>query len=282
MKLKKYFIMVVFVVTCVMTSISALSAQDEDLDSLLDRLSERIDSYPEMENWREIVLTRQIFTDKKWNPTDTGLTIKSMVTVIDGESELETLEITGTENGMSKDLSQEFNKDQDAEPESDKFKKEIGQEQLKMEDVEGGTFKKENMAKYDFKKLDDSVIDGRPVYVIETKAKKKDKSRLEGKYYIDQETFDILKFHGKPSKDPSVFVNIIEVEFEFEMLPEGYFVQKRSMTRSSMGILGMRLRMIMEVEHSDYEILPPDNTGSDMAGGPNPVAELSSDSTFCD
>ena len=280
MKLNKYSAIVVLVVTCVMTSISAPSAQDEDLVSLMDKIIDRIDSYPEMENWKAMVVTRQTFADKQWQPKDKSLTTKIMVTVMGDEVKQEILEITGTKNGMSKDLTQEFKKDQNAAPESDKFNNNTSKDQQEMD---GSTFSKDNRTKYDFKKLDDSVIDGRPVYVIEAKVKKKDKSRLEGKYYIDQETFDILKFQGKPSKDLFPFVDVMEMEVQSEILPGGYFVQKRSKMRLSTGILGMHIRVIMEIEHSDYEILPPGNFGNGTTEVPDSEKdELTPDSKFND
>ena len=85
-------------------------------------------------------------------------------------------------------------------------------------------------------------------------AKEKDEQIYEGKFYIDQTTYDILKVRVKPSKNPR-FVEELDMDIDFEVLREGKFTRRRSRTRVDGGLLFKRFRMIVEEEYFDIEIL---------------------------
>ena len=93
-----------------------------------------------------------------------------------------------------------------------------------------------------------------PVFLVEAKAKEKDEKLFEGKYYIDQTTFDVLKIQVKPSKIPK-FVDEMDIEMNFKVLPEGNLVIKSTKTRGSGRVLLIPFRQISEAEYSDYEIM---------------------------
>lgn len=319
MKLKKYSAMAVFVVAWVITGISALSAQDNDLMSLLDRIAERIDSYPANNNMKFMVVQRTTYMDKKWQIEKGAQTIKSITKIIDNEMNDKILEVIETRDGETRDVTQEFiknwdkmqkafenkdvdkglDKNNDIPQAAKKFVKselEKVREEMKNAEEEGKEkgkdetgydywpFTKGNRRKYSYKRLDDSIINGRPVFVIDAEVIKKDKKLYEGEYYIDQETFDVLKFKGKQSKTLFFFLDVIDMEIQYEVLPEGNFVIKNSKTRQSVGMLGMNFgRFIIETENSDYEILPPDNASNGTTEVPDSEGnELHPDATFHD
>jgi len=95
---------------------------------------------------------------------------------------------------------------------------------------------------------------------LKSKAKTKDEKLWEGKYYIDQESFDVLKLEIKPSKNPK-HVKELEFEMKFQVLPGGYFVVKKVRARINGGIFIKRIRMISEDEYSDYEIISLEKGG---------------------
>jgi len=55
----------------------------------------------------------------------------------------------------------------------------------------------------------------------------------------------------KPSKNPK-YVKEFEIEMSFEVLPQGYFVLRKSKARINGGIFIKRIRMTSEEEYSDY------------------------------
>ncbi len=120
-------------------------------------------------------------------------------------------------------------------------------------------FSEEKRINYNFIKLEDSYIDGKPVYVIESKAKIRNAKLWEGKYYIDKDSFDVLKVNIKPSKNPK-FVKELEMEMSFQVLSQGYFVLKKSRMKINGGIFIKHIRMTVEEEYSNYEIISPERT----------------------
>lgn len=294
MRLRLYAAIIILVVICIIVGLSTVFAYDTEFIALLNKIAERINSYPEKSNLKCTVVAKIIGADKEWNPVRTQ-TIKSTIRAIDNKIEEEIMQVLETENGKTRDVTQEYIKRWDAMLET--FNKKDIDQQLKnnkdippaavkqiedemdmlregMNDSEekdsGETeydylpFTGGNRARYRFKRAEDSVIAGRSVFVIEAKPIKKDKTLDEGKYYVDQETFDVLMFQGKPSKDSIPFFDLIDKEVQYEVLPEGNFVRKRLKSLMSADILGMNFgRLINETEFSDYEILPPGNTYKD-------------------
>ena len=115
-------------------------------------------------------------------------------------------------------------------------------------------FNENKIANYEFKRLNDDVINEKHVYIIESIAKEKDEKLFEGKYYIDKKTCDVLKAQITPSKNPK-FVKDLYMDIDFEVLPEGNFIRMRSKTQVNGGFLFKRTRMIFEEEYSDVKIL---------------------------
>jgi hypothetical protein len=257
MKLKQYPAMIILILIYFTIGLSSVSAQDKDLVSLLDKITARIDSYPENLNWKAMCVSKQTEMNKQWQPEKTT-TVKSIEKNINNESSNEILEAIETENGKSKDITAKMAKQAEAQREKGKKDAAKGKGKKEPESIYSAffPFTKETRAKYNFKKLDDSVFEGTPVFLIEAKAKEKDENLLEGKYYIDQKNYDVLKMQVKPSDLPKI-VDEMEMEMNFKMLPEGLLVMKSMKMRGSGGLLVMHFRMIAEQEYSNYEILSP-------------------------
>ena len=115
-------------------------------------------------------------------------------------------------------------------------------------------FEESKRARFKFSRLNDSTINERPVFVIEAVAIEKDEQLFEGEFYIDQKTYDVLKARIKPSENPK-FVKELDMDIDFEVLPEGNFIRRRSKTRVNVGPFFMRVRAIVEEEYSDIDIL---------------------------
>lgn len=315
MQIKQPIIIVVLVVTFFLIAPSLFSAQDDELVSLLDKITERIDSYPAYNNLKFMVVIKAFQADEQWRPIENLTTIRSVEKIIDNKANNEIVEFLKTKNGKTRDITQEYIKEMDQmlkDFENKDIDKEIGNnkdipegakkivlselEQVKKdmnnaEEKEGDEidheylpFTKKNRAKYKFKKLGESVVDEAPVFIIEAKVIKKDKHLDEGKYYIDKETFDVLRFQGKPSKDTIPFFDVIDKEEQYILLPEGNFVRKSVKERMSADILGRNFgRLINETEYSDYEIISQDNADNSASlVKDSEENELPPDATFND
>jgi len=260
MKFKCCAILLILFVTGTLICLSSAGAQDKDLELLMDKIASRIESYPKDINWKAICVEKESKMNKQWQPEETRTT-KSIVKFIDGKQDQEILEVLELKDGKTKNVTKEVIKQ--AEEMREKMKKAAAKEKDKNREKNKEEdslsvlfpFTRDKREKYNFKKLDDAVLDGVTVFLIEAKVKEKDEKLLEGRYYIDQKTYDVLRIHVKPSKIPKI-VDEIEMEIGFNVLPEGIIVMKKTKMRGSAGMLGMHMRQLAEVEYSDYQVLP--------------------------
>ena len=233
--------------------LSVASARAEDLTPLLNKISKRMNSYPENNNIQYKFVETYTEMDKKWRPKKTRVT-KEIRKVVDGIPSGEILEAVEIEDGVTKDIKQEVIEQYKRIVERDnKFRAER-KEKKENEFDELIPFNEKRRAGFEFKRLNDDTLYERPVFVIETVAKEKDIDLFEGKYYIDKKTYDVLKAQLKPPKKPKL-VKEMSMEVEFQVLPEGNFMLKRVKARVDAGLLFVRLRAIEEEEYFDVKIL---------------------------
>jgi hypothetical protein len=254
-EIKRYLVIPVLVGYFFINGSIPVSAQEEVFAPLVDKIVKRLNSYPENSNWKYEIVTKVTEMDKQWRPKKTTITtaiIKDVDSVLSGEI-LKAVEI---EDGITKDVTQKTAK---------QTEKQIGETNKERSEQKGQKrtensydalfpFNENKRAKFLFHILDDNVINQRPVFIIEAVAKEKDEQLFEGKYYIDQKTYDVLKAQIKPSKNPK-FVKDLDMDIDFEVLPEGNYIRRRSKTRVDGGLLFKSVRMIVEEEYSDFEIL---------------------------
>ena len=255
MDIRRYFVIPVLVGYIFINGLVPASAREEGLAPLLDKISKRMNSYPENSNWKYSVVTKTTEMDKQWRPKKTTITT-SIVKEVDNVLSGEIKKAVETEDGITKDVTEKIAKQ--AKKQLERTNKERaeqkGQKGTGNEYDVFFPFNENKRAKFAFHRLDDAVINERPVFIIEAVAKEKDEQIYEGKFYIDQTTYDILKVRVKPSKNPR-FVEELDMDIDFEVLPEGKFIRRRSRTRVDGGLLFKRFRMIVEEEYFDIEIL---------------------------
>jgi hypothetical protein len=255
MDINRYFVVPVLVGFIFMNGLAPASDREGGLAPLLDKISKRMNSYPENGNWKYSVVTKTTEMDKQWRPKKTTITtanVKEVDNVLSGEI----LKAVETEDGITKDVTEKIAK------QTKKQLERTNKERAEQKEQKGTgneydaffPFNENKRAKFAFHRLDDADTNERPVYIIEAVAKEKDEQLYEGKFYIDQTTYDIIKVRIKPSKNPR-FVKELEMDIDFEVLPEGKFIRRRSRTRVDGGLLFKRFRMIVEEEYFDIEIL---------------------------
>lgn len=262
MKTKKKFFSLVLMLGVVASLHFPNSAQDAELMLLIERVSKQMDLHPEYNSWKALVVSTTTKMDKYWRPQKVTF-VKKIVKVVNNKETEEILEALETEKGKTKDITEKYTKEARKEREKDKKKererklkgeKEKDKRSLELTGEDIFPFSEEKRINYNFLILEDSYIEKRPVYVLESRAKIKNEKLYEGKYYICKDSFDVVKVDLKPSKNPK-YVKEFEMEMSFEVLPQGYFVLRKSMVRINGGIFIKRIRMTVEEEYSDYEIL---------------------------
>jgi hypothetical protein len=64
---------------------------------------------------------------------------------------------------------------------------------------------------YDFQLLGIEPVDGHLCYVLGLSPKRNDKELLEGRVWVDQQTYNIRRLEGKPAKSPSWWVHDVHL-----------------------------------------------------------------------
>ncbi|MBN1938990.1 MAG: hypothetical protein JW843_05365, partial [Candidatus Aminicenantes bacterium] len=96
---------------------------------------------------------------------------------------------------------------------------------------------------------------GRLLYLLDVKAAVKDIMNWEGTYTIDASSFTPIHARLKPSDFPT-FVKELEVEADFEVVEDVYFVPKRTWLRANAGFLFIkRVHIISEEVYRDLKIV---------------------------
>jgi len=235
----------------------------DDVQDVVDKTAQRVLSYPEMTNWRASALSIMYEMDKKWKIKKK--TVVEKIVMMKGKSRSESIKsAVEIKKGKSKDVTQKFvNKAYKArekaarERRKAKDKDDEGKETRSLMEValeEMLPFSEKNREKYEFALLDDTDLEGAVVYVLEARAKQRSKDILEGKFYINQETWDILRAELQLAKNPSA-VKLMEMAMDFQVLPEGYFVLKKMFFRIHVGVVVKNFRREATEEYSDYQIL---------------------------
>lgn len=237
------------------------SAQEVTAEEILDRTAERVAAYPELKNMEARASSTVLNMDKNWKAKKTTL-VEKVVRVSDGLRSEEILSARETAKGRTQDVTAKFA--EDARKQEEKARKRRAKRAAKGEEEEGGRrdftaeqmfpFDQERRGEYTFTRKGGSYVGRRSVHVIETRAKVPSDERVDGLYYIDQQTFDVLQAEVHFSKNPKM-VKRFEMEARFKVLPEGHLVMERSLIRIHVGLVVKSIRVEAVEEYRDYKIL---------------------------
>ena len=186
--------------------------QQDEVDSLVIKVAERMESFPEVNNYEAEVSSMLISVDKNWKAKKTTL-VEKIVRVNDGIREEEILSAVETAKGRKKDVTQEQR--EEIRKRQAKAKKERAKRQSKGEDgsEEGGgrreltleqmfPFGEERRSSYTFKQLENEVLEGKTVLVLESRSKVRSNEAYEGIFFIDPDSYEVLRVAIKPAKNP--------------------------------------------------------------------------------
>lgn len=268
MKIKTMFMSFVFFLAGVAALNFLGSGQNTGIMLLIDNASKQMDSHPQYDKWKASVISTTTKMNKNWQPEKVTV-VKKIVRVINQERTEEIREVLQTEKGKTKDITEkyimEIKKQREKDKEKERERKLKGEKKkqkasLNLSWEEIFPFNKEKRMNYEFFQSEDSFIDQRPVYVLESRARIKNENFYEGKYYICKDSLNVLRIELKPSKSPK-HVKEFEIDMDFQVLPQGYFVLKKSKLLINGGIFIKHIRMTSEEAYSDYEIMNSGNNG---------------------
>jgi hypothetical protein len=246
-----------FLFACLSLS-RALSAQDPELDLILQKIQNRLESHTRCGVFTAKVESTLKWMDKNWKTSRTLVVVKSL-TQHGEESSEEILRAVLTKKGSSdnitekyKELGKEIKKSHDkTKKESDRNKVDSGGKNFNVAQEKVFPFGPENRNKYSFTKLADTVLDGTPVYAIQVSPKKKSTDLYEGNFYAAKESCEILMAELKPSKKPK-YVKDMSTRIRFELLPGGYYVVKTYWMRVYAKFLFEKVRTEQEHRYEEY------------------------------
>jgi hypothetical protein len=234
---------------------------DSGMDAFLDDLSARVSDYSDLKNWRAAVRSSVTEMDKNWKPEKTTV-VRKITTVTESRSREEILEVLETEKGTTKDITKTYiqeveerrRKAEERRRDSARDRERSGgRRDMSVADL--APFSRENRIKYSFSFLPDAEVSGRPARVLSAEARAKDSEVFEGRYYIDRETLDVLRVELRPSKNPR-FVKHLEMDIRFQP-GIGSLALKASQMKIHAGFLLKTMRLVVEEEYTDFEILDP-------------------------
>ncbi len=233
-----------------------------DVSEVVDKTAQRLASYPEMTHWQASILSTNYEMDGDWNPKKKTVVQKTVIMKdkIRQEKIKDAVEI---KDGKSKDVTQKFINEayknmQKAAKRRKKANENNGEEngshRMDLSLDEMFPFSEKNRENYDFALLDATTLEGIPVVVLEATAKQRTEDFFEGVFYIDLETWDVVRAELRLAKNPGP-LKVMEMSMDFLVIPEGYFVLRKMTARVHVGLIVKNIRREVVDEYSDYQIL---------------------------
>jgi hypothetical protein len=228
---------------------------------LVAKLADRLASYPELTSWQARAHATTSFMTSSWKPKKTTTTEK--IVTADGKlwSE-EILSAVETEDGRTRDVTDDARAEARERAEkqrraTDEGRKEDqrrrGRRSLDMTRDEVLPFNPEKHSGYDFTLKGPSDLDGAPVIVLQSRSRVRSQDKLEGLYYIDPETYDVLRAELTIAKRPAPLKRM-EMEMEFQVLPSGHQVLTRAVMRMHIGLVVKNIRIEAIETYTDHII----------------------------
>ena len=239
----------------------------QDMDSLLDKLSQKIKVSSDYKSWRASVASTITKTDKNWTPEEVTVVTKTIESSAEGEPQEKILKALQTKDGKTTDITRKYAEERRKERE--KYRKRRAEEE-KAESADDqhdrGAMSLDEFLPFSEKKRKDfefrlpaPPVSERPALsVLEARAKVKSLQNWEGTFSYDPETYDLITVDLHPSQNPK-FVKELSMQIDFEVLNNRYLSLKRTQFKVNGGILIKHVRQIVEDVYCDFEVLDQKN-----------------------
>jgi hypothetical protein len=127
-------------------------------------------------------------------------------------------------------------------------------------------------ANYIFSLAGEEEIDGSPCFVVQAMPKRRDICLFEGKVWIDEKEFAIVKIAGEPAKNPSFWIKRASFVRQYQRIG-GNWLPLKDETVAQVRIFGENT---LTIYHNNYQIqLRQDVVPSRPTASPDPTRPLS-------
>ena len=107
-------------------------------------------------------------------------------------------------------------------------------------------------------------------YVAQAIPKRKDKYLFEGKVWIDDQDYAVVRIEGQPAKHLSFWIEYAEVVRQYQKIGQFWLPQKDE-TMLHVRLYGVK---VLNVEHRDYVVRPAGYSGTSVATQKAPFAGM--------
>ncbi|HEV8523725.1 MAG TPA: hypothetical protein VGQ71_04440 [Terriglobales bacterium] len=101
---------------------------------------------------------------------------------------------------------------------------------------------------YEFSLVGAEALDGQRCYLLAIQAKRQDKSLIEGRIWVDGESYRIRRFEGKLAKNPSWWVKDVRIVFTYGEVA-GMWLQKTVEATAMVRLAGKHSLIARDVEY---------------------------------
>ena len=232
---------------------SGLIAETLSLDSILVRVDKQFESYQHQDSLTMDIHSKVKKMNGKWQPNSI-MEVEKTVTVNGSEVHEEIHKVTETKKGKIKDLTEDARKE--AQKEKEKHKHD--DEDKEKNNEEGNSLSMslkdlwmpaEYRKNYQVNLLPDTLIENRPVYVIQIDTDIESDSTYKGTYYIAKNTYDLVMMDFAPTKNPKM-VRELRMKMWFYPPERDMLLLKKSWTKVYASLVIKKFRMIFEEDYS--------------------------------
>jgi len=114
-------------------------------------------------------------------------------------------------------------------------------------------FGPEGRANYTYELMPPDTIRGVPAHVLRIKPNKKEKDLVDGKLWLHQDNFEVLRLHFRPAKNPR-FVKSATAIFEFDEVQPGLWLPSKVNIDARAGFLFINKNRTVDETWRDYQI----------------------------
>jgi len=246
--------------------LSSGQAPQQDLERLLDRLTEKTKVSLEYKSWRASVVSTITKMDKNWNPEEVMLVTRNVGSSGEGEPREEILKVQQTKKGKTTDITQKYAAERQKEREKARRRRAEEKDASAGGRRGGGAmsldeflpFSKSKRQDFEFRLQEPSASGGPAVSVLEVRARVKNPRNWEGTFTFNPETYDLIGLDLRPSQNPKM-VKELAMQIEFESLDNGFLALKRTMFKVNGGLFIKHVRQVVEDVYSDFAVLDKQN-----------------------
>jgi hypothetical protein len=242
------------------SAVKVQPASSPDALALVDKIAERIASYPKLESWQARARSTSSRMTSDWQPLSVVETDK--IVTVDGPywSE-EILKATETRQGRTKDITKDAQKEaaeraakqRRSTPDDRKAdQRSRGRRGMDMARDEIFPFAADRRGGYDLALEGPSELDGAPVVLLRSRSRVRSDDRLEGLYFVDASTYDIRRAELTLAKRPAPLKRM-EIELDFLVLPEGYHMMVKAVMRIHIGVVVKNIRVEAVESYTDFK-----------------------------